>query len=66
MNRQTRYENTPLHRASQLNNTEAARMLIGNGAYVNLINDFNRTPLELAGERSEVERLLLQFQESAS
>ena len=54
VNRQTRYnKDTPLHWAARLNNkTEAARILIENGADINLINDDNKTPLDYAGKGS--------------
>ena len=62
VNRQTRYnKDTPLHWAARLNNkTEAVRILIESGADVNLINDDNKTPLDLVRKGSEVERLLRQ------
>ena len=66
VNRQNRYnKNTPLHWAAQNNNTEAVRILIESGADVNLINNENKTPLDHARKGSEVERLLLQVQQSA-
>ena len=58
-------KDTPLHFAARNNNTEAARILIENGADVNLVNSRNQTPLDLARKGSEVERLLLQVQQSA-
>ena len=65
VNRQTRYtKDTPLHLAVQTNKTEAARILIESGADVNLINNKNKTPLDLADKGSEVERLLMQAQQS--
>ena len=66
MNIQTRYENTPLHWAARSNSTEATRMLIDNGADVNLKNNDNKTPLDVARKGTEVERLLLQVQQSTS
>ena len=66
VNRQSRYyKATPLHKAAQNNNTEAARILIENGADVNLMNYGNETALDLAHKGSEVERLLMQAQQSA-
>ena len=55
---------TPLHDAARRNYTEVARMLINNGADVNLISKDNKTPLDLAVTGSEVEHLLLRFQQS--
>ena len=61
MNIQTRYyKDTPLHYAAQNNKTEAARILIENGADVNLINYDNKTPLDVASKRIKVECLLVQ------
>ena len=65
MNIQDRYTKySPLQWAALDNKTEAriltARILIENGADVNLMNDDNKTPLDLARKGSEVERLLLQ------
>ena len=66
MNRQNRYTKyTPLHLAALDNMTEAVRILIENGADVNLMNYVNQTPLDLARKGSEVERLLMQAQQSA-
>ena len=66
VNRQDRLnKDTPLHRAALNNNTEAARILIENGADVNLMSDGNKTPLYYAYKGSEVERLLMQVQQSA-
>ena len=65
MNIQNRWEDTPLHRAVRRKSTDAARILIENGANVNLLNDYDKTPLDLADIGSEVERLLLQVQQSA-
>ena len=63
VNRQHRYyKETPLHFAVRRNYTEAAGLLIENGADVNFKNNHNITPLELARKGSEVERLLLQLQ----
>ena len=55
---------TPLHTAARANYTEVARMLIDNGADVNLTKE-NNTPLDVARKGSEVERLLVQLQQSA-
>ena len=67
VNRQTRYGNeTPLHFAARKNNTEAVRLLLDNGADINLENGSYKTPLDEARKESEVERLLLQHQQSAS
>ena len=66
VNRQTEYDKyTPLHLAARNNNTEAARILMDNGVDVNLVNSCNKTPLHYAGKGSEVERLLMQVQQSA-
>ena len=65
MNIQDRYKDTPLHYTARLNRTEAARILIENGADVNLINEGYKTPLDSVDNGSEVERLLLQVQQSA-
>ena len=66
MNRQTRNTKAiPLHYAAINNKTEAVRILIENGADVNLMNYVNQTPLDLADKGSEVERLLMQVQQSA-
>ena len=66
VNIQERYnKDTPLHWAALENNTEVARVLIESGADVNLINGDNNTPLDLADKGSEVERLLMQVQQSA-
>ena len=65
VNRQTRNKNTPLHYAARNNNSEVARLLINNGADVSIVNDRNKTSLDVAHEGSEVERLLLQLQQSA-
>ena len=58
-------KDTPLHLAARYNDTEAVRILIENGADVNLMNDVNKTPLDYADKGSEVERLLMQVQQSA-
>ena len=66
VNRQDRFfKDTPLHEAALYNKTEAARILIENGADVNLIDNFKKTALDLAAKGSEVERLLMQLQQSA-
>ena len=66
VNRQSRYyKDTPLHWAALNNKTEAARILIEYGADVNLKKDDNQTPLDYADKGSEVERLLMQVQQSA-
>ena len=66
MNRQDQWhKDIPLHFAAQYNNTEIARLLIDYGAEINIKNDVNKTPLDLAEKGSEVERLLLQLQQSA-
>ena len=65
INRQNQYKYTPLHRAAIYDNTEAVRILIKSGADVNLRNDYNKTPLDLAHKGTEVERLLMQAQQSA-
>ena len=65
MNRQDVIKDIPLHYAARNNNAEVARMLIDNGADVNLKNKYNRRPLEVACKGSEVERLLLQVEQSA-
>ena len=66
MNIQDRYyKHTPLHLAAQYNKTETARILIENGADVDLMNYGNKTPLDYADKGSEVERLLMQVQQSA-
>ena len=66
VNRQERYtKDTPLHLAARNNKTEAVRILIESGADVNLMNGDNDTPLDLADKGSEVERLLMQVQQSA-
>ena len=67
VNRQDQYfKATPLHWAAQYNNTEVVRLLLDNGADINLKNDYDKTPLDVAVEGREVERLLLQLQQSAS
>ena len=66
VNRQSKYKNnTPLHLAAKSNSTEAARLLMGNGADNNSKNYENKTPLDEAKEGSEVESLLLQLRQSA-
>ena len=66
MNRQTDGRDTPLHIAARLYNyTEIVRLLLDNGADINLKNNKNKTPLDEAHKGSEVERLLLQLQQSA-
>ena len=67
VNRQNQHgKDTPLHFAARDNNTAVVQILIDHGADVNLINDDNKTPLDVADEGSEVERLLMQLQQSAS
>ena len=67
VNRQTHYyDDTPLHRAARHNNTEVVRLLLDNGADINLKNDDNEIPLDVADKGSKVESLLLQLQQSAS
>ena len=66
VNRQDQWhKDIPLHFAAQYNNTEITRLLIDNGADINIKNDVNKTLLDLADKGSEVERLLLQLQQSA-
>ena len=66
VNRQTRFNKyTPLHFAARNNNTEVARLLLDNGADINFKDKVNKTPLDEADKGSEVERLLLQVQQSA-
>ena len=65
LNKQNRFKDTPLHLAARKNNTEVARLLINNGADINIKNKDNRTPLDEAHNGSEIERLLLQLQQSA-
>ena len=65
VNRQDRYGNdTPLHDAARYNYTEVAQMLLDNGADINLKNKYNKIPLDYADKGSEVERMLLQPQQS--
>ena len=65
VNRQTRCNKaTPLHYAVLYNYTEVVRMFIEGGADVSLKNCANETPLDEAVKGSEVERLLLQVQQS--
>ena len=65
-NRQHRFTKvTPLHLAAQDNSNEVARLLIGNGADINIKNGNNKAPLDVALKGTEVERLLLQLQQSA-
>ena len=64
-NRQTRSKDTPLHLATRNNHTEVARLLVLYGADVNIRNERNKTPLDDAEKGTEVERLLLQYQQSA-
>ena len=65
VNRQDVTKDTPLYFAAQNNYTEAVRLLLDNGADINLKNNVNKTPRDAAPKGSEVERLLLQFQQSA-
>ena len=65
MNRQDVVKETPLHLATQNNKTEAVRLLLDNGADINLKNSDNKTPLDVARIGSEAESLLLQLQLSA-
>ena len=65
VNKQDDDKNTPLHWAARYNYTEVARLLIQNRADVNIRNYLNNTPLDDARKGSEVERLLLQHQQSA-
>ena len=64
VNRQGYNKNTPLHYAARGNNIKVVRMLIDNGADINLKDSRNKTPLDDADKGSEVERLLLQVQQS--
>ena len=65
VNRKTHYNKvTPLHEAAENNNTEAVRLLLDNGVDINLKNNVHKTPLRVADKGSEVERLLLQLQQS--
>ena len=65
LNRETDgYKDTPLHLAALYNKTEAVRLLFDNGADINLKNYDNKTPLDVAHERSAVKSLLLQLQQS--
>ena len=66
MDRQNHYgKNTPLHYAALYNSTEVARLLIDKRADINLKGEFNKTPLDRAHKGTEVERLLLELQQSA-
>ena len=65
VNKQDRYKATPLHLAAQLNSAEVVRLLMDNGADISIKNNLNKTPLDEADKGSEVERLLLQLQQSA-
>ena len=65
MNRQNGWEDTPLHWAARYNHAKVARLLLDNGADTNIKNNDNQTPLDYARKGSEVESLLLQFQQSA-
>ena len=65
MNKQDINKDTPLHWAARMEYTKVARLLIQYGADVTIRNRFNKTPLDDADKRSEVERLLLQLQQSA-
>ena len=62
MNKQNRFKDTPLHLAARNNITEVARLLINNGADINIQNKDKKTPLDEAHKGSEVEHLLLQLQ----
>ena len=64
MNIQAWFQAAPLHLAVQNNNTEVVRLLLGNGADINLTNCSSKTPLDIAPEGSEIESLLLQAQQS--
>lgn len=50
------YKNTALHLACQENNAEVAELLINKGALINLKNQEEKTPLELASV--EVQKIL--------
>ena len=65
VNRQNGWEDTPLHWAARYNHAKVARLLLDNGADTNIKNNDNQTPLDYARKGSEVESLLLQFQQSA-
>ena len=66
VNRQTGdSKDTPLHKTARSNYIEVARLLTDNGADINILNDDNKIPLDIARKGSEVERLLLQLQQSA-
>ena len=66
VNRQDRYnKDTPLQFAAQYNKTESVRLLLDNGADINLKNDDNKTPLDVARKGSKIESMLLQLQQSA-
>ena len=53
--------NTPLRNMAMWDRNEIAQMLLDAGADINLQNKKNKTPLDLAGKGSKVERQLLQL-----
>ena len=55
VNAKKNLSNTPLHSAALGGRIEAATLLIERGAEINLINDSNKTPLDIAHEYSETE-----------
>ena len=65
VNRQDRFKNVPLHFMVRENNSELTRLLLNERADINIKTNENKTPLDEARKGSEVERLLLQLQQSA-
>ena len=65
VNRQDRFKKVPLHFMVRENNSELTRLLLNERADINIKTNENKTPLDEARKGSEVERLLLQLQQSA-
>ena len=65
VNRQNLFsKSTPLHYAAKGNSTEVARLLLQGRADINKKTTDNKTPRDQAEEGSEVERLLMELQQS--